>query len=242
MQKPRSVWKSLYPFYIFVLLVSSYCLSSCSNSNIDKIIPTKVVQLISEQGTCSGEQVKAPSGKSYVLTAAHCKGIGKDGVFKAKDDNNGISFLHLIAEDDASDLLLLEGLKDVDGLPVADDVKPGQTIHTYTHGSSLDTYKTSGVVIQEKEASVPMHPVFTQEEIDRCQASKKSVFVPILPTFGQCVMYTPFNFSTAFVAPGSSGGPVVNSGGELVGVVSASGNGYSLFVTLKAIKLFLSKF
>ncbi len=54
---------------------------------------------------------------------------------------------------------------------------------------------------------------------------------------------TTTNFTTQmYTIPGSSGGMVVNDAGELVGVVSAGGGGFSYLVRLLDIQSFLASY
>lgn len=239
----RKWYQKLYPFYVFMGLVLAWALSSCHKGTElnDKQIMSKVVRVLSEEGMCTGEQVKAPSGENYILTASHCKILGKDGLFKIKNERGLISYVHQVAEDDNSDLLLLEGMPNMEGIHIAHSTWRNQHVNTFTHASNLDTFKTSGVLINTQTVPIPIfeiHDAASKAECDKPKYRAESSFAD----GGTCFLETELMFSTAFTTHGSSGGPVVNMDGELVGVVSGGGYGYSLFVRLYDIKQFLKDY
>lgn len=214
----------------------------CTTASFDQRMASKVVQILNSKGSsCSGELVEGVSGATYILTAAHCRELSEGGLYKVRSEAGATYYLPLVAEDDKSDLLLIQAYPGAEGLKPARVSYRSQRIITFTHGSGLNTYRTDGILIQERSALVGMFPIDSSEAEQRCLAAPKYKIVPDL--FGSfCVMDVPLTFSTAFIAPGSSGGPIVNESGELVGVVSAGGQGFGLFVRLTDIRAFLSKF
>lgn len=238
------MFKRLYPFYVFCALIGAYFLSACTiGIQNEALIMSKVVKIVDKDGgSCSGEQVRAPSGQDYVMTAAHCKSLGKDGVYKAVAENGGIHFLREVAEDSQSDLLLLSGLPGVEGLGIAAASYRHEHVSTYTHGRGMATYKTEGRLVEDRSVEVPIFATNSAELLTQCESQPKYKHVMIAEGIGICFLSVPMTFSTAFVAPGSSGGAVVNPRGELVGVVSASGEGFSLFVRLSDIRNFVNKY
>lgn len=249
-KKFGSWFKRLVPSAAVIAACTAICLmlmgfASDYSRKVDSHVTSKVVRIIGDNGMCSGEQVKTAMGKSYVLTAAHCKElkIGLFGVYRVEDANKRMHFLKVIAEDPNSDLLLLEGLPNVEGLNIAERSPPAfREIHTYTHGRNLDTYKTSGTIIEDKAVPVIMFDIAVEADEARCKEMPKLMVLESMWGGKACVMFVPLTFSTAFVAPGSSGGAVVNEDGELIGVVSAGGQGFGLFVRLQDIKAFLSAY
>lgn len=74
----------------------------------DSYFLARAFKLQSAHGSCSGEQVRAPSGKDYILTAAHCRILDDgSGSIQARDEQGRESMHRIIAEDPNSDLLLL---------------------------------------------------------------------------------------------------------------------------------------
>lgn len=221
------------------LVIIALLLAACSPSN--KFIRSRVVKLVSDKGSCSGEQVKAPSGVSYILTAAHCRVLEKDGQIIAQTESGHSLPRRVIAEDGASDLLLLEGLPGVEGLEIARSAPANTLIRTFTHGHGFDTYETAGVLVQEFQVLIPISMIYDDASKAACVSQAKyKAFETVFGTY--CVMDVAETVTTAFISPGSSGGPVVDGWGRLVGVVSAGGEGYGFLVRLSDIRKFIGNY
>ena len=205
----------------------------------DPYLRSKVFKLVKEKGgSCSGEQVKGPSGKDYILTAGHCLVLAENGRITAVSEEGIKQKVRVIKEDRHSDLLLLEGFKDVSGFDIADSVRRDDKVITMTHGKGFQSYRSEGVIVDTVDINIPV-------PMDVCpdMPKYKNLSVEVLPgmSLDICVLSVPETASTAFTAPGSSGGAIVNTSGKLVGVVSAGGEGFSMFVTLKDIQKFMEK-
>lgn len=205
----------------------------------DSYLRDRVVKLQSEQGSCSGIQVEAPSGKAYILTAAHCRIlVDKEGHTTAINEQGEKRQVDFIAEDENSDLMLLTSGDDK-AVSVGNNIHKHEKVHTITHGRGHDAYRTDGEAIEEALTLIGVSVITDMEEFVACIKQPKYTVVPTLEGM-VCAIYTPQNYTTAHVVPGSSGGPLFNSDGELIGIVSAtSGDGFSTFVRLSDIKSFL---
>lgn len=207
----------------------------------DASLRDRVVKLVNDEGhQCSGEQVIAPSGVSYILTAAHCKVLERsDGQIEVINERGKHLLRRVLAESPSADLLLLEGMPAVKGIKIAKYSFFKEPVRTFTHGLGMDTYRTDGALIQEREIDVPIFPIIDEASLVYCRSMPKFKMVEMMEG-GYCMLSVSMTFSTAFIAPGSSGGMVVNDEGKLVGVVSAGGMGYSIFVPLREIRAFLA--
>lgn len=211
------------------------------NKSSDAYLTKKVIKLLGSRSMCSGEQIKAPSGQNYILTAAHCKGLAVNGQISVKTEDGRELSRRIIAEDPHSDLLLLEGIPGMEGIEISKTSKRGDWVRTLTHGNNLDTYKTEGTLIQETLVVVPISIIENERDQDECASMDKYFIAQTL--FGDlCVLKAQEVVTTALIVPGSSGGMVVNSSGQLVGVVSAGDGKFGYLVRLIDIQNFTSNY
>lgn len=227
----------------YLLSVALICWGACGHGQLsDRDIRSKVVKLQGNGYQCSGEQVKAPSGASYILSAGHCgKLADKDGSIEVIMENKKSLRRKIVAEDKFSDLLLIEGLPSVEGLTVARRDAPQEEVITYTHGRGYDTYTTRGVLIQYQLVDVYIGDILTPEDEADCNSMPK--YRVIQSWFSKmCVMSVTETVTNAMIDHGSSGGAVLDNNSDLVGVVSAGDNEghFGFLVPLYEIKRFLS--
>lgn len=207
----------------------------------DGHIRSRVVKLLGNGAQCSGEQVRAPSGEDYILTAAHCLPLAVDGVIQVTTEDGRVLPRRIISEDMRSDLLLLEGLPHTEGLEIASYARRFQRVRTFTHGKGHDTYQSQGVLIDDRPIQIPLFAVTDDASRALCQrAPKYRVFDALIAEL--CILEITETSTDAFIVPGSSGGAVVDSSGDLVGVVSAGGDGFGYLVRLEDIQKFISNF
>lgn len=211
-----------------------------SGGRSDSDIRDNVVMLRNAQGMqCSGIQVKAPSGKPYILSAGHCKPIADaDGQITVITEDHKTIKRHVIAEDMWSDLLLIEGLPTRDALSIASSTRRFAEVRTFTHGAGHDTYQTKGVIVDDHLSQAMMSFIENEKERAACTASPKNKVYTII--FGDvCVLSVLETTATATIVPGSSGGALVDSRGDLVGIASMTDGNFGYFVRLKDVKQFL---
>lgn len=230
---------------VAIALIAFGILSIIPTSPSDHSLKSRVVKLTSERGVCSGEQVKAPSGVSYVLTAAHCGSLAVDGQITVTTEDGRKLPRRIIAEDDLNDLLLLEGVPGMDGIEVAASTLKSESIRTFTHGRGFKTYKTRGELVEKKRVQIPVDTAVTKEDEKKCSGKAKFKVVDMNLGFWvmrMCVMDVELTVTTATIVPGSSGGMVVNDAGELVGVVSAGDGVFGYLVPVDDINRFISNY
>lgn len=224
---------------VAALLMVVYGLSL---SPSDESIMSKSVMLTNDRGECSGEQVVAASGKTYILSAGHCDSLMDPfgNIMVTTQDGRKME-RHVIAEDPDSDLLLIEGVPNLSGLYISSSLSELEHVRTFTHGRGMPTYKTEGAMIGKQKVVVPLFTIDSPESDRRCSESSK--YAPIETPMGKvCLLSVEELASTAGIVPGSSGGMVVNDRGELIGVASAGDGFFSYFVSLKDIKAFLHNY
>lgn len=233
-------------FRPIVIILFAYCLLHISDlskknfSTTNTYIRDRVVKLENDLGECSGVQVKAHSGKSFILTAAHCGHLNKDGFITVIAEDGNHYEKHILAEDDKADLLILEGIDSLSGLEVAANLIKTQVIRTFTHGHNLDTYMTEGVVIQESLIEPSVGLICPNSSVKYRQRDLYDIFTG--QNIPGCYMSEMVTVTTALVVPGSSGGCVVDVNDELVGIVSATDGTFGYMVPIRDVQRFLKDF
>lgn len=221
------------------LLLAVMTLGMGSGRKSDQWLKDRVVKLKGNGMLCSGEQVQAPSGTTYILSAAHCNKLAVNGSIEVETEDKKVIQRKIIAEDKFSDLLLLEGLPNKDGLKIAKRDYRNEHIRTFTHGAGMDTYRTDGDLVQYVRINIMLEEIWSEESLHACESMPKyhveSVWIAKI-----CVIDVIETATTAMIVPGSSGGMVVDDEGDLVGVVSAGGGGFGYLVTLSDIHRFMS--
>lgn len=208
----------------------------------DSYIRERIVLLTLGTGSCTGEQVRAPSGIDYILSAAHCRVLEQNGFITVTTESGRTLQRRVIAEDIHSDLLLLEGIPNLKGLKIAKSSKRADKVTTFTRGSGMPTYKTEGVIITDILVHVGLDAIESYDEQLDCEAMPKHK-VMTWPGEGKvCVLVVPETASTAKIVPGSSGGALLNDSRELIGVASASNGTFGYFVRLIDIQKFLRNY
>lgn len=205
----------------------------------DKEVKSRVVKLVGKnKGLCSGSQIRTASGHDYILSAAHCIDLkDKNDLITVHDEFGNILERRVIAEDPRSDLMLLEGLPNMKGLPIAKQSFFGQHMRAFTHGSGFATWKSEGVLIDEKTVTFQVNVT-----ADRCNQPKMRLekITFFYDTLFVCVFSVSESVTDTKITPGSSGGMFVNDRGELMGVASAGGGGWGYIVRTVDINAFLS--
>lgn len=204
----------------------------------DTYIRNRVLQLYGNNMYCSGISIKAPSGKVYILSAAHCREIAVDGKMSVRSENDVVNIVHIVDIDIEHDLMLLSSANNL-SVDVADKVSIHESIHTLTHGNHFPTYRTNGEMLEEREIMIPKGLIFTPEDEQKCLSVPYQRIVGGWEGLNVCVQRLVMFMSTAKVVPGSSGGSALNAAGELIGIVSCTDGTFSGLVPLRFIQDFL---
>lgn len=232
----------LKDFITDILIVAMLCLSLNFGYSrykaSDSYIRHRVVYLYGNNHACSGVEVKAPSGKNYILTAGHCRILASDDRIMARDENGREQAVEVIQEDPNSDLLLLASI-DGKSVDVAKSIHAHEHLHSITHGKSFPAYRTDGEFLDIELTQIKYFPIMDANDRAKCLTMPKySDYTGMTGEF--CFISTHQTLADVPIVLGSSGGPLLNEAGELVGIVSAgSSDGFNTFVSLMDIHSFL---
>lgn len=229
----------IYQLSVLAIAAVLLALTGCSSLPKEPLLRKSVVKLSSSAGMYSGEQIIAPSGESYVLTAAHCLGLAnRDGTMLVTTED-GRSLLRLvIAEDEKADLLLIQGVPNLPGLHIAEHSYPQGKVFSLTHGLNHATYRTDGKLIDVSQVVIDATGLASPE---KCATMPKYKIIS-LGEAAFCVLDVKETFTSAWSAPGSSGGPFFNQAGELVGIVSVGDEHFTGLVRLRDIRDFVGNY
>lgn len=224
---------------IGLLTAISMSINYAQNRDIkksDKYIRDRVLMLTGNGIECSAIQIKAPSGKHYTLSAAHCVSMIKHAQVEATAEDGSKKLIEFIAIDPEHDLMLLSAFDDK-SIYIADKDNKYDKIHTLTHGHGMPTYRTDGFLLSEQSVVI-VEPIWSEEDIVECSTTSYRELIMTENGFG-CQKKIRLVMSTAPVVPGSSGGAALNDSGELIGIVSCTDGFFSGFVPLHDIHAFL---
>jgi S1-C subfamily serine protease len=180
-------------------------------------VGSQVVMILDKEGMGGGTgfAVKAPSGKSYVITNAHVCAIGiETGIVYAKSDTGRPIPLKILERSNQSDLCVLEGLARLTGLTIASGVDLGEELGIVGHPQLMPLTLTRGQLIGYANVAV-MVDVGPCEKDEGMYRTVMSMFGPV------CIEINHSGLTTIPALGGNSGSPVVNFWGNIVGVLYA---------------------
>lgn len=206
--------KRLMLFVTFAALVGFQC-----RSLTDKEIRGRVVQLEGEKGYCTGEQVQGRSGKLYILTAGHCVGLGK---LTATTEGGKKQKVRLVYEAKYSDLALYTPVKGLEPFHLRMSY-PHDKVRIFGHGGGHPTYEVKGEMLEGAVTDIED----PSRILDTCTEPK---YKKEKSLWDSCTLHTYNLYTTAWAIGGTSGGPAVDSSGNLIGVVSGGNDHFTLLV------------
>lgn len=176
------------------------------------------------QGSATGFEVIAPSGRVYTLTNAHVCELQKDGVVMVEEKLNSKRLiprrvLEVYAD---NDLCLVEGLEGYEGLKLADSYEIGDFNYAigYPLGEAMDL--TGGYIKSHARIQVLLSDVPPSD----CNGPHLKI-VQIDTFFGPldfCAIERRAVQTNITIYPGNSGSAMVNAFGHVTGVIFASNN------------------
>lgn len=238
--------RKIFAKFVAFLLVMVLCHNAYDKHKkaSDSYVRSTVVLLKSPSGSCTGVQVEGAKGGVYVLTAAHCRPLLIDDKVLAVNEDGAETVLSFVAEDPTSDLMLLTGSAIFGHVAIAKDLGFHEHVHAMTHGHGAPTYRTDGEILDRFTVSFLAFEILAEKDIDACLAKPKNeIKVDFMSGRVYCVATMSEQRTTAGAIPGSSGGPLLNDSGELVGIVSCGNPDlpiFNFYVTLSDIQKFLA--
>lgn len=209
----------------------------------DEFVRRTVVKLDNpKKGSCTGEAVRAKSGKVYTLTAAHCREIlNNDKTITAIREDGSKFTAKLVMYDAGIDVMLLTSPETI-ALPMAKGIYRHEKVHSITRGGGHDSFREDGEYMEEILAHIPTGLINEMADRTKCLREPNHT---IIDTFmgSLCVAHMKEIVTTMHVTPGSSGGAVLNDAGEVIGVVSAGQeDGLSLIVPYRLLSALMERY
>lgn len=206
--KTYSVAFFLTVINLYVLLTLS---SNAADIAIDRLRATTVHISVG-----SGSIVEGKSGKHYILTNAHvCNYAQWKGTLTAHYPSGETVQGRIVKSSFAVDLCAAEVAKETAALKTASFVLPLATIYTRGFPGHI-LAESKGRILMERTWNL----FFPIEELGECPSGSEKIR-DVRGILAGCGLTFTSALSTLYTRPGSSGSPVVNGKGELVGVVSS---------------------
>ena len=183
------------------------------------IVGSQVVKIIGTEGSGTGFHIKAPSGKTYILTNQHVCAIADKNQELLVENSKKMVPRRVIAIYQKHDLCLVEALPgEESGLKMASSLSIGEDIVLIGHPSGRPLTLSKGEFVHKKFIPMVNLEIKTPEECDSINGTwlNGGFFMPSV-----CVeKISAFGISSPSY-PGNSGSPVVNKWGNVVGVLFA---------------------
>jgi S1-C subfamily serine protease len=134
-------------YLIAALLILSQLPISCKKASINESIVMLSNPLV---GSCTGFQVEAPSGRTYLLTAGHCGALAdSQGSITVTLEDGATLQRRMIASSATDDILLLEGVPGLKSFHLAKSDYPFESVSIIGHGYGLPLWEVDGKLIGE---------------------------------------------------------------------------------------------
>jgi hypothetical protein len=223
------------------LVIAIVCFTSVACSPSRRYIEHRVVHLVSSNGSCTGTQIRAQSGKDYILSAGHCADLQNQRAQILVVTDSGDMLSRAVLDVNLElDLMLLEGIPGMKGLPLADSAMKGQEVISYTHGHGLPIYSARGILGDVGPAQIA-ELIGSPMEFFQCMVGGGN---PVSDgEQGYCVKSYMLRASSMPLLGGASGGAILNMRGQVIGVAESQDEHThdGFLVDIKEIKSFLAQ-
>lgn len=184
----------------------------------------------------SGSIVEGASGNNYLLTNWHvCNSGAHHGMMRANFEGGRLVEGPIVKINPVTDLCAVRIHKQPHALRIGAVLKTGSKI--FTRGYPFDVLSESEGYLIGNESWSSFYPI---QEVGECFKGSQVLREPSGIITG-CTVISHCNMINVYVRPGSSGSPVVDSLGNIVGVVSswATQEDQGGMVTLEDLRAFL---
>lgn len=215
---------------------------------IRSMVSDKVFMLTNSENTSGGTGflVEAPSGKSYIVTNSHVCNIPGKQLFTEMEGRRVKLRIREVSR--FTDLCLVEQPGNLSGLDLASSIAIGEQVGIMGHPRLFPLTLSVGEYVGDlKNLEMPLLEGECPADLEGPMATKTVKFMSF---FGEvevvvCMLTVPVaNISTAKALGGSSGSPVVNFWGNIVGVVfgGLTDNNDALVIPLEHLRDFLKPY
>jgi len=232
-----------YKFAFLLILLVALFAKPLHEHILRSYVGSKVVKLKGINSGGTGFFVKGKSGKTYIMTNRHvCKVKDKSSYLNASRGESVIRVrVKVIEESKKHDLCLIESFDTTVGLDLADGIDKNETVMAIGHPGLEHLILSKGKFIANTIISIiTSYNVINEKE---CLGKLIDVNHPL--AFNVCVKEFMSSRIFLYIRPGSSGSPLVNFFGNIVGVIFA-GNSEdhlkSYAVPLQYVKDFLKDY
>lgn len=202
---------------------SSSFVSRTELTKQEKLLKKSIVRLVAKNGEHGTGFAIEHKKKRFILTNAHV--CADEEYMYSKVD--GVEYAHRVLKiGKKHDICMVQGLRSLEPIKLSKRVYADEKV--YTMGYPLSRFKIysegrlKGVEHIQMKWGVPVDKCVNRAHLSvQLERSYRSPF-----GFNQvCVLSAKFYFTTLLIDSGASGSPVINSRGELVGIISlSSGN------------------
>lgn len=178
----------------------------------------------------TGFALRTEDGHDFTVTNDHvCALADSDGTMYALDEDGDLHHVSVLYRSGTTDLCFMTPIDGLNSFKEAPSFNFEAPIKALGHPRLKRLTETSGRPIRRRSLELAVGLV---EDRATCAGAKNTVVD--LGFFGLlCLAKIDAIETDAFIEPGSSGSPALNSAGEVVGVFFAAGDARSFFVPLE---------